>query len=173
MFKATGVTITSQSDHIQFMCFKSRRLVGLLHHQFYNGADSNPLLSVQPAIATCHVSGHILSMHAQSGTSILLMRLPNCRICQCLLSITIRYAAHLDSRTMRTFWHIWIYHLSNEGSYSWRLNDAPFCAWQQLHPWSFTTPTLPSNYSTYAPILLFHIMLEQMQFFFPAHATLW
>ena len=45
-YKYLGVTITSSlswSDHIQSICLKSRRLVGLLYHQFYNYADSNTL----------------------------------------------------------------------------------------------------------------------------------
>ena len=45
-YKYLGVTITSSlswSDHIQSICLKSRRLVGLLYRQFYNYADSNTL----------------------------------------------------------------------------------------------------------------------------------
>ena len=45
-YKYLGVTITSTlswSDHIQLICNKSRRLVGLLYRQFYLNADSDTL----------------------------------------------------------------------------------------------------------------------------------
>jgi len=172
MFKATGVTITSNlplSDHIHIICFKKQKISGLTAPPILQRCRLKHPLSVQPVISTCRVSSHIWSMHAQPGTPISLMRLPNCRMCQRLLSITIQYAAHLGSWIMRAFWHICM--------------DMPFLRWRKLQlkvKWCTilcmaTVSSLKVHYSHITlqpPVLLYHIMQEQTQFFFHAHATL-
>ena len=48
-YRYLGVLVTSKltwSDHIEQICSKARKLVGLLYRQFYNWADSNTLLLI-------------------------------------------------------------------------------------------------------------------------------
>ena len=109
-YKYLGVIITSDlswSVHIQSICLKSRRLVGLLYRQFYDNANS--------VSSTCHVSGHILNTHVQSGTPTSLRRLRYRKMCKSLLA---KYAANYGSWIMIVCWRIWIYHLFNKGGYS-------------------------------------------------------
>ena len=65
-YKYLGVTITSTlswSDHIQSICNKSRRLVGLLYCQFYT-----PMQTLTHSVnSTCPVFGHISNTHVQFG----------------------------------------------------------------------------------------------------------
>ena len=109
-YKYLGVIITSDlswSVHIQSICLKSR---------VYCTANSIIMRTQTPSVSsTCHVSGHILNTHVQSGTPTSLRRLRYWKMCKSLLA---KYAANHGSWIMIVCWRIWIYHFFNKGGYS-------------------------------------------------------
>ena len=58
MFKYLGILITSDlswSQHIQDMCSKARKLIGLIYRRYYQYADSNTLLRLYTSLVRPHV----------------------------------------------------------------------------------------------------------------------
>ena len=100
-YKYLGVIITSNlswSEHIQSICNKSRKLVGLLYRQFYLNADSDTLRQFYR-----HASDHTLNMRAQYGTLTWQKRKPFWRQYKSLLA---KCAVKTGTWTMRVCWPI-------------------------------------------------------------------
>ena len=112
-YKYLGVTITfslSWSDHIQSICLKSRRLVGLLYHQFYSYADSSTLRQFYLSCIRPHLEYACTVWDPHLTKDITLL--------ENVQKFACKYAANLGSWTMKVCWHIWTYHLSNKGGYN-------------------------------------------------------
>ena len=101
-YKYLGVIITSNLswlEHIQSICNKSRKLVGLLYRQFYLNADSDTL---RQFYLSC-IRPHLEYMHAQNGTLTWQKRKPFWRRYKSLLG---KYVVKTGTWTMRVCWPI-------------------------------------------------------------------
>ena len=112
-YKYLGVIITSDlswSVHIQSICLKSRRLVGLLYRQFYDNANSNTLRQFYLSCIRPHLEYACTVWDPHLAKEICYWKM-----CKSLLA---KYAANHGSWIMIVCWRIWIYHLFNKGGYS-------------------------------------------------------
>lgn len=107
-YKYLGVTITSNlswSDHIQTICNKSRRFVGLLYCQFYDSADSNTLCQFCLSCIRPHLEYACQVWYPHLSKEIT------------LLENMQKFVAKPGTWTTRECWYIWIFLHCSKGGY--------------------------------------------------------